>query len=232
MGRGHGRDQGTARGPGLLAVVLALAGLCALLVVALDRAPVQPPPPTDVPSAAVARVLPTAEPARAAPRNTADRVDGPLLGQSEPTELRIPAIGVSSRLVRLGLDGSGAMQVPADPQDAGWFTGAPTPGALGPAVIAGHVSWDRAPAVFFRLGELRPGDRVEVRRRDRRTAVFVVSELRRYAKARFPTEAVYGTTDHAGLRLITCGGRYDVGERRFRDNIVVFARLVDVRFPR
>jgi sortase (surface protein transpeptidase) len=145
--------------------------------------------------------------------------------------LRIPRIGVESQLVRLGLDGARAMEVPGDPGEAGWYTKGPTPGALGPAVIAGHLTWAREPAIFFRLGELRRGDRVEVLRQDGRTAIFAIRRVVRVSKSRFPTDAVYGPTDHAALRLITCGGRYDDDRARYDDNVVVFAAMVDVREP-
>ncbi len=117
------------------------------------------------------------------------------------------------------------------PPVAGWFTKGPTPGALGPAVIAGHVTWRREPAVFYRLGAMRPGDRVTVTRKDRRTAVFTVTRIARFPKLQFPTEDVYGPIDHAGLRLITCGGTYDTARHKYLDNVVVFARLDAVREP-
>jgi sortase (surface protein transpeptidase) len=141
----------------------------------------------------------------------------------------IPSIRVQSRLVELGLDDRQAMEVPADPSLAGWFSRAPTPGALGPAVIAGHVSWNGTPGVFYRLGTLRRGDDVMVTRKDGRTAVFTVTRVSRFPKSRFPTRAVYGGIDHAGLRLITCGGAYDRARHRYPDNVVVFAVLRSVR---
>jgi len=158
-----------------------------------------------------------------------DQITGPVLPQSRPVSIAIPRLGVRSKLVELGIDGDGAMEVPSDPADAGWYERGPTPGALGPAVIAGHVTWDQQPAVFFRLGELQRGDRVNVERADGKTAVFAVRSVARFAKSRFPTEAVYGGIDHAGLRLITCGGAYDDTANRYLDNVVVFARQVDVR---
>ncbi|MFP5283907.1 MAG: class F sortase, partial [Actinomycetes bacterium] len=158
-----------------------------------------------------------------------DRIDGLVLPESDPMVLTIPRIGASSALVDLGLDADGAMEVPRDPALAGWYTRGAAPGALGPAVIAGHVTWDGAPAVFYRLGSLRRGDRVTVTRRDGQTAVFAVTRVGRYSKSRFPTRAVYGAIDHAGLRLITCGGAYDAISHRYRDNVVVFARLESVR---
>jgi len=155
-----------------------------------------------------------------------DLITGPTLPESRPVRLELPRIGVSTPLVELRLDAAGAMEVPQDPGVAGWYALGPTPGALGPAVIAGHVSWNRVPAVFFRLGALRPGDRVHVTRRDHTRAVFAVTRVARFEKSRFPTRAVFGNIDHAGLRLITCGGRYDGARHRYLDNVVVFARLV------
>jgi len=159
----------------------------------------------------------------------ADMITGPVLPESEPVEVFIPRLGVQSSLVGLAVDGAGAMEVPQDPALAGWYTRGPSPGALGPAVIAGHVTWNQVPAVFFRLGQLRRGDLVRVAREDGTAAIFSVSRMARYDKTRFPTRAVFGNIDHAGLRLITCGGRYDGVSHRYSDNVVIFATLVDVR---
>jgi hypothetical protein len=137
----------------------------------------------------------------------------------------VPRIGVDTALIPLSLDAAGAMEVPSDGSHAGWYTEAPTPGALGPAVLAAHVDWGGQPALFFRLGELRPGDRIEVAREDGTTAVFLVQRVARFAKTRFPTEAVYGPADHAALRLITCGGEFDEGVGHYVDNVVVFAAM-------
>jgi sortase (surface protein transpeptidase) len=160
-----------------------------------------------------------------------DRTKGLVLPESHPVAVSIPSIGVQSRLVDLGLT-DGAMETPKDPAVAGWFSGGPAPGALGPAIIAGHVTWNGAPAVFHRLGTMRRGDQVTVTRKDGKTAVFTVTRVTRFSKSRFPSEAVYGQIDHAGLRLITCGGTYDSARHRYLDNVVVFARLEAVRGPR
>ncbi len=143
----------------------------------------------------------------------------------DPVGLSIPAIGVNeSTLVRLGRLPDGSLEVPTDFARAGWFTGAPTPGTPGTAVIAGHVdSKANGPAVFFRLRDLRPGDSVTVRLSDGGTAQFVVDGVQQYPKDSFPTEAVYGPVPGAALRLITCGGSYDRAASSYRDNIVVYA---------
>jgi sortase (surface protein transpeptidase) len=140
-----------------------------------------------------------------------------------PEQLRIPSVGVRAALVPLGVDQTGKLGVPGDPAKAGWYVGSSTPGDLGPSVVAGHVDSARGPAVFARLGSLRPGAHVEVVRSDGRTARFRVLEVQRYPKNRFPTERVYGPTPDRTLRLITCGGVYDRGAGGYRDNVVVYA---------
>jgi hypothetical protein len=160
--------------------------------------------------------------------NTGDPINGAVLRESQPIRISIPRLDVESDLVNLGVDETGAMEVPVEAAVAGWYELGPTPGALGPAVIAGHVTWNQSPAVFYRLGTLSRGDLVNVTRADGRTAVFSVQSVAQYPKAQFPTQKVFGTIDHAGLRLITCGGAYDSAAHRYLDNVVVFAELLRV----
>jgi sortase (surface protein transpeptidase) len=144
----------------------------------------------------------------------------------EPIRLIIPSIGVRTRLVHLGLTSSGALQVPATTAVAGWYTGSARPGAIGAAVIAGHIDSVTGPGVFFRLRLLRPGDRVYVRRAGGSLAVFEVTAVHSYLKTRFPTMAVYGPVPAAELRLITCGGTFDYATGHYLSNVIVYADLV------
>ncbi|MEU1589600.1 class F sortase [Micromonospora sp. NPDC005710] len=150
---------------------------------------------------------------------------GPLMVGSPPTRVSIPSLKAAAAIVALGLQADGAMQVPDSATDVGWFTKAPTPGALGPAVLAGHVNWKGRRGTFFDLGKLPVGAGITVERQDGSTAVFTVSKVAQYPKDRFPTDEVYGTTDHAALRLITCGGEFDTSTQHYRDNVIVYARL-------
>jgi sortase (surface protein transpeptidase) len=118
------------------------------------------------------------------------------------------------------------MEVPGDYQVAGWFTGAPQPGQLGPAVIAGHVDSRTGPAVFYRLRDLRPGNEIRVVRADHRVVRFKVDSVASYPKRSLPTDAVYGATTTPALRLITCAGTFDQSSRSYRDNLVVSATRV------
>jgi sortase (surface protein transpeptidase) len=139
-----------------------------------------------------------------------------------PQSIRIPRIGVESSLVALGLQPDGSMQTPQEYAQAGWFEGGPSPGDIGPAVIAGHVDSVNGPAIFFRLGELRSGDLIEVQR-GTAWVRFRVVETGRYPKTDFPTARVYDPTPGPELRLITCGGAFDRDRRSYMDNFVVYA---------
>ncbi len=140
-----------------------------------------------------------------------------------PVELTVPAIGVRTRLIRLGLTPSGTLQVPRSFTVAGWYDRSPRPGATGPAIIAGHIDSVSGPAVFYRLGSLRPGNLAYVRRADGTVAVFRITAIALYPKDRFPTGAVYGSAPGAELRLITCGGTFDPAARSYLSNVVVYA---------
>jgi hypothetical protein len=161
-------------------------------------------------------------------RVVAPHVVAPLVGaalaRSVPVRLQIVAIGVDTTLMDLGLR-AGKMEVPPSGFPAGWYTGAPTPGQIGPAIIAGHVDW-KGPGVFYNLHKLLPGDEITVTRKDGSAPVFRVTRVEKFPKNNFPTKLVYGNIDHAGLRLITCGGSFNAASGHYEDNIIAFADLV------
>lgn len=183
--------------------------LVAIGVLALALTACGSPPPVPVPAVTLA---PTPV------------VDAPV---AAPERLRIPAIGVDSPFVDLGLDAAGALLAPDSTDVVGWFAAGPAPGADGPALVAGHVDSRSGPAVFYRLRELRAGDRVEVLRTDGSTVAFTVTSRTDTPKATFPTEQVYGPTPGPELRLVTCGGTFDRSTGHYRDNVVVEAVAAD-----
>ena len=209
----------------------ATAALVAALALAGCGGPEPEPAAGPVPSASTAAPertpAPVPAPPTASPTAVPPAVPEPLvLAESVPVRLTIEAIGVDSDLMELGLLPDGTMEVPPSAFPAGWFTGAPTPGELGPAVIAGHVDWTTGPGVFIDLARLAPGDHVQVARADGTVADFAVTAVEEYPKDEFPTESVYGDLDHAGLRLITCGGDWDDDAGHYAANTVVYAELV------
>ena len=155
------------------------------------------------------------------------------LGYARPTRVSIARVGINADLLAVGLAQDGAVGVPpaGEPLKAAWYDRGPAPGQAGPAVITGHVDSRFAPgnrAAFYELGDVRPGDDVDVARTDRRVAVFRVDSVALVPKSGFPTREVYGPLGYAALRLITCGGHYD-RHSGYSDNIIVYAHLIGTR---
>ncbi|WP_298885360.1 class F sortase [uncultured Serinicoccus sp.] len=238
-----------------LAVLAVVVGVVVLVVGISTQRPDPPSPPTATsgaePTEAGAR-----EQAAEAPGASADADDGTsttdapgagststgsgtqqppgpevaALEPSEPVEVRLPSIDVTSPLHPLGLAEDGTLEVPSGDRyhEAAWYDGSPTPGELGPTVIEGHVTGaGGVESVFFELGALRPGDTAEVDREDGQTVTYEVYRVDQFAKDAFPTVDVYGPTDVPELRLITCGGEFDEQEQSHEDNTVVYARMVE-----
>lgn len=155
-----------------------------------------------------------------------DAVTDARMQAPNPAVIRIPRLEVEASIIPLGLREDGSIEVPEDPDEAGWWMGGPEPGETGPAVILGHVdSREEGPAVFFHLQYLDSGDEIHIDRVDGSTVTYVVEATERHNKDEFPTDAVYGPTEQPTLRLITCGGDFDFGVRTYEDNVIVFASL-------
>jgi hypothetical protein len=205
------RGRGRIRLTGFAGVSLIAGGAVAILVAILAQQ--HAPTPT---AAAAGHIGPAS-------------VTGPTLRQSPPVSVAIPEIGVQSKLLRLGRNSDGTMQVPnlnTQANEAAWYKYSVTPGQVGTSVIEGHVDSYQGPAVFFRLGALKPGNRIDVTLADGTTAVFRVTGVREYAKDNYPANAIYGASDYAALRVITCGGDFDSATGHYLSSVVVFASLV------
>lgn len=203
---------------GVLALLL-LAGL-ALIRNGSDEFDSRPPQPA-----------PAAATGARAPADRADTGGRPAgLPASPALRVRVPGAGVDAPVRPVGLDRAGWIDPPPAraPHPAGWFTGSPAPGEPGTSVLVGHVDGAQGPAVFYGLGALEKGGRVEVARADGRAAVFTVYGVDVVPKDGFPAGRVYAGTGRPELRLITCGGHYRQGEG-YDANVVVFARLSAVR---
>ncbi len=209
----RGRGSIRARAAGVIGVLLILSGTAALIVTVAtqEHAP---------------------RPSSSAAGTTRPFGTGVALKRSLPVSLDIPAIGVRTQLLRLGLNSDGTIRVPsldATPGRAAWYKYSATPGQSGVSVIEGHVDTRAGPGVFFRLGGLRPGNIVEVRLADGRTAVFRVTGVRQYLKSKFPAKIIYAATRYSALRLITCGGNFDYATGHYLSSTVVFASLASAR---
>jgi LPXTG-site transpeptidase (sortase) family protein len=216
--------------------VIVLSAVALLVLAVLLRGGGDPAP---FPAAAVPRppsapgtpyALQAPSPAAPAPASTPTpdpASDGKHLSRSRPERLLIPKIGVDAPFTDLTLAPDGRLRPPpaANTNLVGWYANGPSPGERGTAIIAGHVDTRTSAAVFVYLRDLRRGDTFKVVRADGGTASFVVDSTETFAKDRFPSERVYGDTDQAQVRLITCAGDYDRTVHDYKDNLVVFAHL-------
>lgn len=212
---------------------LRFTAVAAALLVALtacggaDPAPA-PGATTSAPSTA-SSAPPAQTTAPVAEPPTAEAAEPSLtMAASTPVRVSIPAIDRTADLIETGIRDDRTLEVPPDEEGspASWFTGSPTPGERGAAVLLGHVnSLSDDSGVFYDLQALQPGDEVSVTRADGSTAVFEVYRAESFAKDTFPTRAVYYPVPEAELRLITCDN-LDGSSPGFPNNFVVFARLV------
>ncbi|NUR79305.1 MAG: class F sortase [Dermatophilaceae bacterium] len=231
------------RGAGVALVttaVLLVVGVVALVLGLRGSPPSARPGPPPAAAASAAPTAPTAptsgngrtpgasaSPARPGTASKTPAAGAPLLGASAPTALEIPSIGVRSRtFVALSIQRDGTISVPGTAQEIGLYDGGPTPGQVGPAVIAAHVDTPSGvPGIFYRLGAVKAGDVVKISRRDGSHLTFTVDKVAAYEKSRFPTDLVYRSDfRRAEIRLVTCGGPTD-SRNEYRDNVIVFGHL-------
>jgi sortase (surface protein transpeptidase) len=162
------------------------------------------------------------------PQPLATQAAEPAVVRPEPVSIRIPAIGVQAEVGGLGLNADDTVEVPTDPDDAGWYSLGPSPGEAGSAVILGHVDSKSGPAVFAGLKRLRAGNRILVTMSDRSIVRYAVTGVSTYPNAKFPARRVYGATGTSTLNLVTCGGKYDT-RIGYLSNVVAYASILSAR---
>ncbi|RZQ62108.1 class F sortase [Amycolatopsis suaedae] len=145
-----------------------------------------------------------------------------------PTQVRIPKINADSSLISVTVNTEGEMAVPSakQPMQAAWYRLSPVPGETGPAILLGHVDGNKQPGIFFKLHELAEGDEILVNRSDGKELKFTVTKKQQVPKDRFPSDEIYADTTGPELRVITCGGVFDKEEHSYKDNVVIWAKLV------
>ncbi|MFI7417732.1 class F sortase [Nonomuraea sp. NPDC049684] len=139
-----------------------------------------------------------------------------------PKSIDIPSLDLEAPLMKLGLSKDGEVELPPyeKPKMAGWYSGSAVPGEKGASVIIGHVDTKTAPAVFYKLRQLRKGETVKVERSDGKVVSFKVDAIEQVSKDHFPARRVYVDD---GLKLVTCGGKFDYARGEYVDNIIVYA---------
>jgi len=198
-------------------LLVALGAFIAVVFLVSPQSGRKAPPP-------VSRLLPPPGPITAVPTEHAARAID--TDTAPPQRIHIPAIGVSAKVIPLGLNKDGTIETPKKWGVTGWYKHGPRPGERGPAVVVGHVDSKSGPAVFYRLRALLRGDVIRIHRIDGTTVRFRVQRTERWPKSHFPTQRVYGRTRRADLRLVTCGGGFDASTGHYLDNTIVYATRI------
>jgi len=141
----------------------------------------------------------------------------------KPTRLTIPAINVDSAVQQVGLTANGAMDVPSNVIDVGWYEFGRNPGDIGSAVIAGHFDGKKGErGVFTNLDKLKPGNKIFVEDEKGMTITFVVRESRKYDPAENAADVFSSSDGRAHLNLITCDGVWDEAQNSYSNRLIVF----------
>jgi sortase (surface protein transpeptidase) len=139
-----------------------------------------------------------------------------------PVRIVMPVVGLTARVVSVARAADGSIEVPLT-NSAGWYRLGPAPGAVGPAVLVGHVDWKVGPAVFYPLGSVRVGDVGSIIRADGTVAQFRVYAVTVARKSTFPDSAVFAPTGTPELRLVTCTGVFLEARHHYADSLIVWA---------
>lgn len=154
------------------------------------------------------------------------RGESPVKQGITPITLRIPKFGISAMVESVGMDKKGRMDVPKKDENVAWYNLGFKPGSLGSAVIAGHFDTvTGAPAVFYNLNKLTPGDQIIVTSSSGKDLIFKVTDKQLYPDASFPLQKVFNTTDKPRLNLITCDGVWNRATQNYSQRLVVFTEL-------
>ena len=159
-----------------------------------------------------------------APTTTATAVNG---AQGYPVRLIVPKLGIDAGFQYNDLKSDGAMEVPGNIYDVGWFTGSVHPGEKGVAIATGHVAQVRAgvvtkPGVFSNLYKLSVGDKLSVVKDNGASVTFTVRAIRSYDPAMDSADVFRATDDGAHLNLITCEGTWSQAQLSYSQRLVVF----------
>jgi sortase (surface protein transpeptidase) len=137
-----------------------------------------------------------------------------------PARLSIPSIGLSTRIIPVGVNKKGEMDVPdGSTMDVGWYRGGPRPGQIGSSVLDAHVY-----AAFRNLRYVKVGEEIIVESAQGTKLRFVVEDSRVYELSELTPQMLFGQNDGRRLHLITCAGK-PVGDT-YSHRLVVYARYV------
>ena len=143
---------------------------------------------------------------------------------SLPKYLSIDKLSINAPIEQLELTSSGAMGVPSNIWNAGWYIGSARPGQKGAAFIDGHSSSSRG-ALFGNLDTLKSGDVINVLRNDGIKVTFNVVDVKvvnRHSVDMASMLKPYGKYAR-GLNIMSCVGDWIESEKTLENRVLVYA---------
>src|SRR5579872_2607925 len=141
---------------------------------------------------------------------------------SLPKTLIINKIGINAQVENVGLDNQNRMDVPSNNIDVAWYNLGAKPGAIGNAVIDGHLDTKNGtPAVFWSLSKLVTGDEIQVIDNQNKTYNFKVSEVKTFPFDQLPLVQIFGAANTSNLNLITCEGIFNNTTHNYSNRVIV-----------
>lgn len=156
-----------------------------------------------------------------APKTTSKKISPPV-DPGHPVSLSIPYLALSDKIVSVGVNNKGEMDVPSGSTlNVGWYGGGTTPGDQGSAVLDAHVF-----AAFRKLRYLKVGGDIFVTMSTGKKLHFVVTDSRVYALADVPLDLLFNRDDGNYVNLITCAGHLTPDHSTYDHRLIVYAKLV------
>ena len=201
----------TARSLGVLAVVVVLTGCGS--------------PPSAAPPTPTASPSPTVRPTPAVDVPVAAATPGPVREPVPPVRVVAPSVGVDMPVEPVGVEPSGFMEIPENPEIGGWYRYGSDPSSVdGNVVIAAHVdSRKYSIGPFSRLRDLAVGAVLEVADAEGRMHRYAVDSVEYIPKKDLAGADLFAREGSRRLVLITCGGPIDPATGLYADNVVAIA---------
>jgi sortase A len=139
-----------------------------------------------------------------------------------PLNVTISSIGLDAKIIPVGLQEDGAMEVPEDVMEIGWYNKGARPGEKGNVVLAGHVDNYLGKGVFFDLEDVSLDDEV-VLSDSENSLRYKIVKIESYPYDDGPIEEIYGFTSQKRLQLITCTGWFNPLTKNHEERLVVTA---------
>lgn len=144
-----------------------------------------------------------------------------------PAKLYIPALQILALVDPVSITDDGQMDVPAYTRRVGILSKSSDgvmPGAIGNAVMDGHVDSPTGPAVFFRLKQIKKGDKVIIKNKEGCRIDFSVEAVETYKTTEAPISKIFGPSNESRLNLITCTGTFIRKTKEYQERLVVYTK--------